>query len=279
MRNYAVVTLFEQMFGSIMECGVSARALKQNKAKLEFYNPRDYTNSSYNKIDDTPFGGGPGMVMQAEPLYLATQEAVNNISNKTSKSSKSSKSENKSFENKTSNKNKVRCVYFAPQGEVLTQSKLCDLASYDSLVFVCGRYEGVDQRFIDACVDEVISVGDYVLSGGELAAMTCLDGILRLLPGSIKSDSALNDSFSSNLSGLLEAPQYTKPAVWREHKVPQVLLSGNHAKIEGWHRFMSYLITDNLRPDLFKKFANNKNLTKEQKKCLQEYILAAKSKV
>ncbi len=270
MHKYSVLTIFPEMFTSLSDSGITSRVLSQNLAQLNFYNPRDYTDDNYQSVDDTPFGGGQGMVMKPEPLYLAHSAATKNIDKP--------------------NKSNTRTIYFAPQGEVLTQKKVEDLAKCESLILVCGRYEGVDQRFIDTCVDEVISVGDYVLTGGELPAMMLLDAIFRLLPGAIKEDSHKYDSFSDDLLGLLEAHQYTKPSDWRGQKVPDVLLSGNHKKIKDWRELESLELTSKLRPelldDLLIKMAKNTNkdevlakLSKLQKKWLEEYILAGKNQI
>jgi tRNA (guanine37-N1)-methyltransferase len=277
MHKYSVLTIFPEMFKSLSESGITSRVLSQNLAQLDFYNPRDYTDDNYQSVDDTPFGGGQGMVMKPEPLYLAHSAATKNIDKNIDKTN-------------NSNKSNAKTIYFAPQGEVLTQKKVEDLAKCENLILVCGRYEGVDQRFIDTCVDEVISVGDYVLTGGELPAMMLLDAILRLLPGAIKEDSHKYDSFSDNLLGLLEERQYTKPSDWRGQKVPDVLLSGNHQKIKDWHELESLELTSKLRPellyDLLIKMAKNANktqalakLSKLQKKWLEEYILAGKNQI
>jgi tRNA (guanine37-N1)-methyltransferase len=275
MHNYSVISLFPKMFKSLTDSGITSRVINKKIAEINFFNPRDYTSDNYKSIDDTSFGGGPGMVMKPEPLFLAHQEACqaahkeisDNISNLKSK--------------------KIKTICFAPQGKVLNQKKIQNLArSGDNLILVCGRYEGIDQRFIDTCVDEVISIGDFILSGGEIPAMTLLDGIFRLLPGSIKEESVADESFSDNLLGLLEAPQYTKPANWRDIKVPDVLLSGDHKKIKSWREIESLKITANIRPDLLKIFLKlgssrilDKILSKEQKKWLEAYILDSKNQI
>ena len=265
MHKYAVISLFPEMFKAITESGITSRAINNKLASLDFINPRDYTNDKYQSVDDTIFGGGPGMLMKPEPLFLAHEAAQKKV-----------------FSDKNNN---IKTIYFAPHGKVLNQKKIKSLAeSEDSLILVCGRYEGVDQRFIDTCVDEVVSIGDFVLSGGEIPAMTLLDAIFRLLPGCIKPDSALDDSFSEGIFGLLEAPQYTKPALWRDIGVPDVLLSGNHQKIKNWREISSLEVTSKLRPDLLNIFIKDKiylnNLLSEiQKKWLENYILDKKNHI
>ena len=279
MHNYSVISLFPEMFKSLTESGITSRVINKKIAEINFFNPRDYTSDNYKSIDDTPFGGGPGMVMKPEPLFLAHQAAHQ----------AAHQSGNKLISDNNSNlkSKKIKTIYFAPQGKVLSQKKIQNLASSgDNLILVCGRYEGIDQRFIDTCVDEVISIGDFVLSGGEIPAVTLLDGIFRLLPGSIKEESVADESFSNNLLGLLEAPQYTKPANWRDIKVPDVLLSGDHKKIKSWREVESLKNTANIRPDLLKIFLKigasgvfNNILSQEQKKWLEAYILDSKNQI
>ena len=227
MNNYAVISLFPEMFTALSESGITSRVIAKKLASISFFNPRDYTQDSYQSVDDAPFGGGPGMVMKPEPLYLAHCAAKAKLSGK-----------------------KIKTIYFAPQGEVLTQKKAAEFALSENMILVCGRYEGVDQRFIDLCVDEVVCVGDYIVSGGELPAMTLLDAMFRLLPGSIKEHSHQEESFSEHLQGLLEAQQYTRPANWRGHLAPDVLLSGNHKEIEQWRKLNSLEVTAKYRDDL-----------------------------
>ena len=267
MHKYAVISLFPEMFKAITESGITSRAINNNLASIDFINPRDYTDNKYQSVDDTIFGGGPGMLMKAEPLFLAHKAAKKKILS------------NKNI------KNNIKTICFSPHGKILDQKKIKKFAeSKDDLILVCGRYEGIDHRFIDSCVDEIVSIGDFVLSGGEIPAMALLDSIFRLLPGCIKSDSVLDDSFSEGVLGLLEAPQYTKPAIWRDIGVPDVLLSGNHQKIKDWREIASLDVTFKLRPDLINIFIKDKIylnnlLSKIQKKWLENYILDEKNQI
>ena len=220
MLHFNVVTLFPEMFSALTEQGVSSRALNDGLYSLELLNPRQFANNKYGNVDERPYGGGPGMVMMYEPLA----QSVN------------------SFEKKGS------VVYLSPQGTPLTQAKVKSLSQLAAVTLICGRYEGLDQRFIDKFVDEEISIGDYVLSGGELGAMVLMDSVIRLLPGALGSqESAEQDSFSD---GLLDCPHYTRPEVIGDDSVPDVLMSGNHAKIAKWRREQQLKNTWLKRPDL-----------------------------
>ena len=220
MLHFNVVTLFPEMFSALTEQGVTSRALNDKLYSLELLNPRQFANNKYGNVDERPYGGGPGMVMMYEPLA----QSVN------------------SFEKKGS------VVYLSPQGTPLTQAKVKSLSQLAAVTLICGRYEGLDQRFIDEFVDEEISIGDYVLSGGELGAMVLMDSVIRLLPGALGSqESAEQDSFSD---GLLDCPHYTRPEVIGDDSVPDVLMSGNHAKIAKWRREQQLKNTWLKRPDL-----------------------------
>ena len=224
--RFQVVTLFPQMFASITDYGVVGRAFNQGKVKFECLNPRDFTDDAYQTVDARPYGGGPGMVMLAEPLWQAIQSAKHKAS-------------------------QAPVIYLSPQGEPLTQSLLQELATMPELILLSGRYEGVDQRLIDEAVDREISIGDYVLSGGELPAMVLMDGIARLLPGVLGHEcSAEQDSFTD---GLLDCPHYTRPEIWHGTSVPEVLLSGHHAKIAAWRQAQAEQITQQKRADLKKR--------------------------
>ena len=220
MLQFNVVTLFPEMFSSITEQGVTSRALSDQLYGLELLNPRRFANNKYGNVDERPYGGGPGMVMMYEPLAQSVQ----------------------SFERKGP------VIYLSPQGQPLTQAKAVALSKLDAITLVCGRYEGLDQRFIDEFVDEEISIGDYVLSGGELGAMVLMDSVIRLLPGALGShESAEQDSFSD---GLLDCPHYTRPEKIGDDAVPDVLMSGNHAMIAKWRREQQLKNTWLKRPDL-----------------------------
>lgn len=225
---FDVVTLFPEMFSALTESGITRRALQQGLWKLNFSNPRDYTTDLHRTVDDRPYGGGPGMVMLAEPLAQALAAAQANQHATTGQ--------------------RGRVIYLSPQGAPLTHAKVCELKNLPGIVLLCGRYEGVDQRLIDDCVDEEISLGDFVLSGGELPAMALMDALIRQIPGALNDNqSAEQDSFAD---GLLDCPHYTRPVEWRGRSVPSVLMSGHHEHIERWRRMQSLGKTARRRPDL-----------------------------
>ena len=202
-----IITIFPEMFRALTDFGVIGRACERGILKVSMLNPRDFTADTYRRIDERPYGGGPGMVMMAEPLYQAIQAA------------------------KTKLGPAVPVYFLSPQGSVLTQKKVREWAGSSSMILLCGRYEGVDQRLIDECVDAEISIGEYVVSGGELPAMIVIDAITRLLPGVLNDpESALQESFETE--GALDYPVYTAPRIWHEKPVPPVLLSGDHQKIK-----------------------------------------------
>lgn len=210
--RFTVLTLFPELFKNFLKESIIGRAIKAKKIKIGLVNIRDFAENKHRKVDDSPFGGGEGMVMQCQPIFSAI-EALPKA------------------------KGRRRVVYLSPRGRKFTQRAAERLGKYDEVVFLCGRYEGVDQRVIDALVDEEISIGDYVLTGGELPAMVMMDSVIRLIPGVLgKEGSHAYDSFSKAFDGKKEYPHYTKPAEFRGMKVPDVLLSGNHAEIEKWRR-------------------------------------------
>jgi len=229
-----VITLFPEMIQNFVDQGVTRRAYDNGQMVLKCWNPRDFADGNYRRVDDRPFGGGPGMVMLAEPLAACLQ-AIR--------------------QERGQDRQSAPLIYFSPTGEVLTQTLVSEFArSAGGAVLLCGRYEGVDQRFIDTYVDRQISLGDFVLSGGELPAMAWLDAIARLQPGVLNdSDSHAQDSFSPDLSGLLDSPHFTRPEVWRDLPVPAALLSGHHAQIASWRREQSLQLTAANRPDLIAK--------------------------
>ncbi len=219
------------MLDAVTQFGVTSRAHKENIYHLRAWNPRNYTRNLYHKVDDAPYGGGAGMVMMAEPMDLAIADAQ--------------RWQNVNMSGKT------RVIYLSPQGNRVDHDKITQLASTNGLTLVCGRYEGVDERFIKQHIDEELSIGDYVISGGELAAMVLIDAIVRQLPGTLgDAESADKDSL---VDGLLKYPQYTRPKVYREQSVPTVLLEGNHAKIKRWRLQQSLGKTWLKRPDLLMK--------------------------
>jgi tRNA (guanine37-N1)-methyltransferase len=224
--RFNVLTLFPEIFEMPLSRGVVGQAVTSGKVGLKFHNPREFSTDIHKTIDDRPFGGGDGMIMMAEPLRLSLEQA------------KQGASENR------------RVIYLSPQGKTLNHSRVLELTKYEQIILICGRYGGVDQRFLSNEVDEELSIGDYVLSGGELAAMVVIDAVARHLPGVLgNSQSALQESFSN---GLLEAPQFTRPRSYEGLEVPEILLSGNHERIARWKYLVSLLRTKKSRADLLK---------------------------
>lgn len=220
--KFGVITLFPEMFTALTDQGVVGKAF-QNELSLQFFNPRDFTEDNYRTVDDRPFGGGPGMLMMAEPLARAVESAKQALPD-------------------------AKVIFMSPQGEVFKQEKAQAFSTAESLILVCGRYEGVDQRFIDTFVDIELSIGDFVVSGGEIPAMVVMDAIARLIPGVLgHAESAVQDSFNNS---RLDHPHYTRPEDWRGQKVPEVLLSGHHKKIDEWRTEQALLVTQNRRSDL-----------------------------
>lgn len=241
-----VITLFPEMFRAITDFGVTGRAVKQGLLEVHLWNPRDFTHDKHRTVDDRPYGGGPGMLMMVQPLRDAIHAA------------------------KAAAGDDVKVIYLSPQGRKLTQRGATELASQSQkLIFVCGRYEGIDERILQTEIDEEWSIGDYVLSGGELPAMTMIDAVARLVPGVLgKQASAEQDSFSD---GLLDCPHYTRPESLDGMDVPEVLLGGNHEQIRRWRLQQSLLRTMQRRPELFENLA----LTDEQKKLLAQVVSTA----
>ena len=237
-----VVSLFPQMFDAITEYGVTGRAVSRGKLTLSYWNPREFTQDKHKTVDDRPYGGGPGMVMKVEPLQDAIHAAKEQLGQQT------------------------KVIYLSPQGRQLDQQALQDLATRETMIFVAGRYEGIDERLIEQEIDEEWSVGDYVLSGGELAAMVMIDGVARLLPGVLgDEESAQQDSF---MAGLLDHPHYTRPERLTDQDVPAVLLSGDHEAIRKWRLKQSLGRTWLRRPDMLVM----ESLTNEQKALLEQFI-------
>ncbi len=226
--QFDVITLFPEMFTALTQSGVTRRAFDQKKCELALWNPRDFTTDRHRTVDDRPYGGGPGMVMLAKPLQSAIRAA---------------KERQLQLHEKP-----AHVIYLSPQGRPLTHQRVMGLSQHAGLVLLCGRYEAVDQRLLDHYVDEEISLGDFVLSGGELPAMALMDAVIRQLPGVLHDDtSAVQDSFAN---GLLDCPHYTRPEIFEEHMVPTVLMGGNHAEIEKWRREESLRASLQKRPDL-----------------------------
>lgn len=240
----AVITLFPEMFQSLTEYGITGRAVKRQHVKFTCINPRDFTEDVYRRVDERPFGGGPGMVMMAEPLAKAINHAKQMASQ--------------------AGLNQVPVLYMSPQGKTLNEPAVKQLGQYDGLIVLCGRYEGIDERLIQHYVDQEWSIGDYVLSGGELPAMVLLDSLIRRLPEAMSDQlSAEQDSF---VDGLLDCPHYTKPDVFEGEVVPEVLKTGHHLNIEKWRFVQRYKRTQERRPELVEQFT----LTKQQQKWLRE---------
>ncbi|WP_438865574.1 tRNA (guanosine(37)-N1)-methyltransferase TrmD [Neptunicella sp.] len=240
-RWFGLVSLFPEMFQAFTEQGVTGRAVKNELLKVEFFNPRDFTHDKHRTVDDRPYGGGPGMLMMVQPLTDAIHAA------------------------KKAAGNQAKVIYLSPQGKKLDQQGVKQLSENDNLILVAGRYEGIDERVIQAEVDEEWSIGDYVLSGGELPAMILMDAIARYVPGVLGHEqSAEQDSFND---GLLDCPHYTRPEDLNGQLVPGVLLSGNHQKIRQWRLKQSLGRTWQRRPELLNSLA----LTEEQQQLLNEF--------
>lgn len=237
-----IMTLFPEMCEAVLSESIIGRARENGFVEIECVNIRDYTKDKHNRVDDAPYGGGMGMLMQVQPI----DDCYKAICEKSGK--------------------KSRLIYMSPCGEVLTQEKVKKLASLDEITLLCGHYEGIDRRVIDSLVDEEISVGDYVLTGGELPALILADAVSRMLPGVLPNDEA--KELESHYNGLLEYPQYTRPYEWNGMKVPDVLISGHHGNIEKWRREQSLLMTAKYRPDMLIKA----DLSESDKKFLEGII-------
>ena len=222
-----IITIFPEVFKPYLNESILKIAQEKGKLKVKLHNLRDYTLDKHRKVDDRPFGGGPGMLMSAEPIFRAVEEISQNY------------------------KSKSKIILLSPQGKPLNQKLAQRLSKLKRLILICGRYEGVDERVRERLADEEISIGDYVLTGGELPAMVLVDTVVRLIPGVLgHKDSIRDESFSAD---LLEYPQYSRPADFRGMKVPEILLSGNHKKIEEWRKKQALEITKKKRPDLFRE--------------------------
>ncbi|MDD3183998.1 MAG: tRNA (guanosine(37)-N1)-methyltransferase TrmD [Anaerostipes sp.] len=233
MNKFHILTLFPQMVLDGLNTSIIGRGIEAGHISIEAIDIRDYSTNKHHKVDDTPYGGGAGMVMQPEPIYLAYKDLESKM------------------------KTKPRVIYLTPQGDVFHQDMAKEFAQEEELVFLCGHYEGVDERVLEEIVTDYVSIGDYVLTGGELPAMVMVDAISRLVPGVLHNDvSADTESFEN---GLLEYPQYTRPPEYLGRKVPDVLLSGHHGKIEEWRKEQSILRTKERRPDLYEEYQKKTN--------------------
>lgn len=231
-QQVTILTLFPEMFPGPLGCSLIGKAMEKNLWQLKVVNIRDFAEDKHQTVDDTCFGGGPGMVMRPDVVDKALASVME--------------------------KGKARLIHLTPRGQVFKQNLAQDMAQSSlPLVFLCGRYEGIDQRVLDAWNAEDVSLGDFVLTGGELAAMTILDAVLRLIPGVIGDETSLEEESFSR--GLLEYPHYTRPRVWQERSVPDILLSGHHENIEKWRLTQSEVITKERRPDLWNQYINIKN--------------------
>ncbi|TJX16199.1 tRNA (guanosine(37)-N1)-methyltransferase TrmD [Tissierella creatinini] len=219
-----ILTLFPEFFENLKDFSIIGRAIYEKKISINTTNIRDFSKNKHKKVDDYPFGGGPGMVMKPEPIF----DAINHVKNKSSK-----------------------LIYLSPQGKVLNQGLASELALEKHLILLCGHYEGIDNRIIDNFVDEEISIGDYVLTGGEIPAMVLIDCITRLIPGVLSSEASFMDE--SHYDRLLEYPQYTRPRDFMGLEVPDILLSGDHERIHQWRKEQALMITKAKRPDILKK--------------------------
>ncbi len=219
-----ILTLFPKMCKDVLSESIIGRAQKKGIIEIECHQIRDYTYDKHNRVDDTTYGPGMGMLMLAEPIALCFEDICRKLGKR------------------------PRFIYMSPQGELLNQNKIKKLSTYQNLAILCGHYEGVDERVIEEFVDEQISIGDYVLTGGELPALVLTDAVCRMIPGVLSDNVCFEEE--SHYNGLLEYPQYTKPAVWRGRKVPDILLSGHHENIQNWKKEQSILRTKKYRPDL-----------------------------
>ena len=236
--KFYILTLFPEMIETVLSTSIIGRAVDKGVLSYEAINIRDFSASKHKKVDDYPYGGGAGMVMQAQPIYDAWESVVQRASHS------------------------VRTVYLTPQGEIFSQEKAKEFALEEDLILLCGHYEGVDERVLEEIVTDYISIGDYVLTGGELPAVVLADAISRMVPGVLSNqESGETESFEE---GLLEYPQYSRPEIWRGKAVPPILLSGNHQKVDEWRRQQSLLRTRDRRPDLLAKA----DLTEKDKKYL-----------
>lgn len=246
--NFHVLTLFPEMIENGMGTSITGRAIEKGALSVNAVNIRDYAFNKHQSVDDYPYGGGAGMLMQAEPVYLAWESIAKNIPG-----------------------GHPRTVYLTPQGKTFDQAAARELAREENLILLCGHYEGIDERVLEEIVTDSISIGDYVLTGGELAAMVVMDAVSRMVPGVLgNEDSADTESFSA---GLLEYPQYSRPQVWHGKEVPEVLMSGHHGNVDAWRREQSIIRTVERRPDLLKTAdLTNKewNFVRQLKKKLKE---------
>ena len=264
--NFHILTLFPDMVMDGLNTSIIGRAVNSGLLSIEAVNIRDYAFNKHQSVDDYPYGGGAGMLMQAEPVYLAYEAVAEKIAGRRSGQAAGNIREMEPAAQAEASEKKIRVVYLSPQGEVFNQKMAEELAQEEDLILLCGHYEGIDERVLEEIVTDYVSIGDYVLTGGELPAMVMVDAISRLVPGVLYND--VSAEFESLQDNLLEYPQYSRPEEWHGKKVPPVLLSGHHANIEKWRREQSILRTYERRPDLFEKC----ELTDKEKKWLEEIL-------
>lgn len=242
--RFHILTLFKDMAKEGLNTSILGRAIEKNLIGVNVVDIRDYTLDKHKKVDDYIYGGGAGMLMQAQPIYDAYQAVIN--------------------ENLQNSDKKPRVVYVTPRGKTFSQKMAQEMAMEEDLIILCGHYEGVDERVLEEIVTDYVSIGDYVLTGGELPAMVMVDCISRLVPGVLNNAaSSVDESFSD---GLLEYPQYSRPEVWREKKVPEVLLSGHHANIEKWRHEQALSMTKKFRPEMYEEYVKSHPVEKKKKK-------------
>ena len=276
--NFHILTLFPEMVMDGLNTSIIGRAVNAGRLSIEAVNIRDYAFNKHQSVDDYPYGGGAGMLMQTEPVYLAYRAVAEKICadgeearEATAVCAEGEESAGREQESRrVSEKKRPRVVYLSPQGEVFNQKMAEEMAGEEDLILLCGHYEGIDERVLEEIVTDYVSIGDYVLTGGELPAMVMVDAISRLVPGVLHNDvSAEFESFQDN---LLEYPQYSRPEEWHGKKVPPVLLSGHHANIEKWRREQSIIRTYERRPDLLEKC----ELTEKEKEWFREWLAGKK---
>ena len=260
--NFHILTLFPDMVMNGLETSIIGRAKAKGLLSIEAVNIRDYAFNKHHSVDDYPYGGGAGMLMQAEPVYLAYQAVEEKINAR--RCENSAEQEEQEIGSAERAEKKLRVVYLSPQGDTFSQKMAEDLAKEEDLVLLCGHYEGIDERVLEEIVTDYVSIGDYVLTGGELPAMVMIDAISRLVPGVLHND--VSAEFGSFQDSLLEYPQYSRPEIWHGKQVPPVLLSGHHKNIEAWRREQSILRTKERRPDLLEKAV----LTKKEQEFLEK---------
>lgn len=254
---FHVLTLFPDMINDGLNTSIIGKAIERGFIQTEAVNIRDYTLDKHLKVDDYTYGGGAGMLMQAQPVYDCVKSVLSKIIERKDKNALQNEDTNHSMEVVELKEQlpNTRIIYVTPQGSVFDQKKAMELSKEEDLLFLCGHYEGIDERVLEEVVTDYISIGDYVLTGGELPAMVMIDAIARLVPGVLNNDeSAETESFGN---GLLEYPQYSRPRVWHDKEVPPILLSGDHKKVDEWRLEQSILRTKERRPDLYEKWKEN----------------------